>query len=82
MTVVAFPGVERRDLGGDVSPKDVLLAANDAGLGDVIVVGRDRAGAFYLAASDGNADAVVGKLFRAAQWLAERELELDDDDAG
>jgi hypothetical protein len=72
--VIALPGVERRDLGGETPADRVLTAALDAGLLDVVVVGRDRCGEFYLAASDGNADAVVGKLFRAAQWLSEREL--------
>jgi hypothetical protein len=48
----------------------VLQYAIDAGVQDVVVVGRQPDGALYLAASEPNADAVVGKLFCAAQWLA------------
>jgi hypothetical protein len=48
----------------------VLQGAIDAGVQDVVVVGREPDGALYLAASEPNADAVVGKLFCAAQWLA------------
>jgi hypothetical protein len=68
--IAVLPGVERRDLLGETEPSVILQATIDKGITDVIVIGKQRDGEFYLAAADGNADAVVGKLFYAAQWLA------------
>jgi hypothetical protein len=73
--LVVLPGVERRDLGHQVETADVLGAATAANLHDVIVVARKADGDFYIAASDGNADAVVGKLFHAATFIATSRVE-------
>lgn len=69
-----IPGVERRDLGVPATPRAVLEAAIEGGIQDVVVIGRYPSGALYLASSDGNIDAVVGKLFAAAQRLATRRI--------
>jgi hypothetical protein len=68
--ITVLPGVERRDMGHEVSGDSVLRSAIDSGVTDAIVIGKRPSGEFYLAASDGNTDAVVGKIFYAATWLA------------
>ena len=75
--ISVLPGVERRDINNEVASPDVLSKAIEAGCFDVIVVARDRSGEFYLAAQDGNADTVVGKLMRAVQFLTAHEFVHD-----
>lgn len=69
-----LPGIERRDLGKDVPAPNVLGAAIENGVTDVIVIGRARDGELYLAAECHDADAVVGKLIRAVNFLADSEV--------
>ncbi len=68
--IAVLPGVERRDLLPETEPNVILQSVKDKGIADLIVIGKQRDGEFFLAACDGNADAVVGKIFYAAQWLA------------
>lgn len=72
--VHVLPGVERRDIGDDVAPADVLRCAIENGVTDAIVVGKARDGSLYLAAESSDADLVVGKLMRAATFLATHEV--------
>lgn len=78
--IYVIPGIEGPDIGSQVTPRTVLEAAIESGVQDVVIVGRYPSGALYLAASEYSADAVVGKLFRAAQFLAEREVVQERDD--
>lgn len=80
--VVTLPGVERRDLGADVSPEAVLRGALEDGVHDVIIVAKTRDGERFLASCDSNVDAVVGKLFSAAQYLASSRYDLLPDESG
>jgi hypothetical protein len=73
--VRVLPGVERRDIGESVPSKRLLIAAARNGVRDVVLIGRSRDGALYLAAEDSNVDAVVGKLCHATQWLASSRVE-------
>ena len=74
--VYVLPGVERRDLAGEPIPaQEVLQAAIDNGLIDVVIVGRDRAGEFYLATSGSDTDRAVGQLMRAVTFLSDRTVE-------
>lgn len=76
--VIVLPGVERRDLAGSpCKSSSVLQAAIDGGVTDVIVVGRDRQGKFYLAGAPPDMDRTVGMLMRAVQFLAGAELSND-----
>ncbi len=72
--VHVLPGVERRDIGEGVPSSEVLRYAMENGVTDVIVVGRVRDGDLYLAAECHDADSVVGKLIRAANFLADSEV--------
>lgn len=72
--VHVLPGIERRDLGEPVPSAAVLQAAIDAGVTDVIIVGRARDGQFYFAAECPDADAVIGKLMRGVATLADCEV--------
>lgn len=74
-----FPGVERRDLGGNAPIDAVLEGAVESKLIEVIVLGKRPDGSMYFAASDGNADAVVGKLFTAMQWLSSSAFHFHGD---
>ncbi len=68
--VTLLPGITRADLEVTIDSDAVLQGAIDAGVTDAIVIGVARDGSYYLAYSDGNRDAVVGKLFAAATKLA------------
>lgn len=72
--VHVLPGVERRDLGAACPSADVLAAAIESGVTDVIVVGRGRDGQFYFAAECADADAVVGKLMRGVNMLTDCDV--------
>lgn len=72
--VHVLPGIERRDLGQSTPSSAVLQAAIDAGVTDVVLIGKDRSGQFYLAAECSDADTVVGKLMRAVAVLADSEV--------
>lgn len=79
--VVTLPGVRREvNDGVHVEPEKVLQGAMNAGLRDVIVIGIDHKGERYYAASDGNYDATIGKLFRMGHWLAEGAYTEGDTD--
>ena len=66
-----LPGVERRDLAGStVDSLKVLQCAIDAGVTDVVVVGRNRQGELYVAGSSPDMDKVTGSLMRAVHMLA------------
>jgi hypothetical protein len=69
-----LPGVERRDLEQDIPSVEVLQNAIDVGVSDVIVIGRERSGEFYIASAVADADRVVGRLMWAVQFLASHEV--------
>lgn len=73
--IMVLPGVERRDIGEDLPSHDVLMRAAEAGLLDVVIVGRDRSGELYMAGSIGDADKTVGILMRAVNILANSTIE-------
>jgi hypothetical protein len=74
-TIIVMPGVERRDLAGNPTPSvNVLQAAIDAGIEDVIIVGRDRAGSLYVAGAPPDVDRSVGMLMRAVSVLSECQV--------
>lgn len=73
--IFELPGIDRRDFGTKAKTIDVLQYAIDYGITDVIVLGRNRDGSRYIAAEDGNLDAVVGKLFSEATRMASSEME-------
>ena len=81
--VLVLPGIERRDLCGPYVPAaEVLAAAIENGITDVVVVGRSRDGEQYIAGSLNDVDKVVGVLFAAATALAGvryRQGMLDDE---
>ena len=68
--VHVIPGVERRDLLDTIVPRDLLNKANHEGVTDVTIIGRDRAGKFYLSSCLGDADKTVGMLYRAITLIA------------
>jgi hypothetical protein len=68
--VLVLPGVERRDLGGDLTDQEVLASTASEGITDIIVIGRRRDGSLYVASANGDADRVVGQLMRAVQFMA------------
>lgn len=69
--VLILPGVERRDLVGEDLPEaEVLQAAIDNRITDVVVIGRQRDGTQYVSSSMCDVDKAVGILFAAATWLA------------
>lgn len=73
-----MPGVERRDLAG--SPclsSNVLQAAIDNGITDVLVVGRDRKGQLYIAGAPPDVDKSVGMLMRAVSMLSDSNIVND-----
>lgn len=73
--VYVLPGVERRDLGGVRIPStEVLQAAINNGVHDVIVVGKDRAGGLYVAGAPPDVDRAVGMLMRAVTFLSECKI--------
>lgn len=85
--VHVLPGVERRDLSGAPLPtEEVLQAAIDVGLLEVVIVGRDRTGQLYVACSDSDADRSVGLLMRAVTYLSSATIEnsvvIETDPAG
>lgn len=73
--VHVLPGVERWDIGETVPSNVVLTSAIENGVTDAVVVGKTRNGDLYIAAECGDADAVVGKLMRAVNVLANAEVE-------
>lgn len=74
MTVIQLPGaayVPRQD--DWVSPKDCLQSAMDAGLRDVVIVGRMISGAIVLWSSQPDADTAIGLLHRGINRISEAE---------
>ncbi len=76
--VHVLPGIERRDLAGHaIPPAEVLQAAIDKGITDVVVVGRDRQGELYVAGAAPDADRAVGLLMRAVTYLSSHTIVND-----
>jgi hypothetical protein len=75
--VVVLPGVERRDLLGELPDKTVLQAAIDNGAKEVIVIGRDRQGGLYLAGTMDDADRTVGRLMQAVAFLTSLDTKFE-----
>lgn len=69
--VTVLPGVERRDLPdtAEVPSAEVLQVAIDNGVTDVVLVGRTRTGALYVAGESRDLDHVVGRLMLAVAML-------------
>lgn len=73
-----LPGVERRDLTcGPTEASRVLEAAIEAGVTDVVIVGRGRDGELYVAGSCPDVDRSIGFLMRAVSLLSESRIEND-----
>lgn len=68
--VHVLPGVERRDLLGVLPTEQVFQKALEAGVTDVLIIGRDRAGGFYVASGCEDVDRSVGMLMRAVNYLS------------
>lgn len=76
--VYVLPGVERRDLAGSPCPSsEVLQAAIDKGVTDVVVIGRDRQGELYIAGAPPDVDKTVGMLMRAVSILSSASIVND-----
>lgn len=74
-----MPGVARRDLAGPAEgvAQCVLQAAIDAGITDVVVVGKTREGEQWVSTSVGDADRAAGIMLRAATWLSSARVGND-----
>lgn len=69
--LLVMPGVERRDLVGEPVPsEEVLRAAIEKDIRDVVIVGRRRDGGLYVAGESNDADRVAGILARAMNFVA------------
>jgi hypothetical protein len=79
-TIIVLPGVERRDLGVELSSRHIFEDAIEEGVVDAIVVGRGRAGELYVASAGADTDRVIGLLMRAATWLARSEVVQTEDE--
>lgn len=75
--VHVLPGIERRDLLDPLPTAELFSRALDAGVTDVVIVGRDRTGALYVATSGRDADRDVGALMRAVALIASSTIEND-----
>lgn len=80
--VHVLPGIERRDLPADITAEQVLQAAIDAGITDAIIIGRDRQGQQYIAASIGDIDRTVGRIMSAVAFLTNARLAHEGPIAG
>ena len=74
--VHVLPGVERRDLLGTLPTEQIFQKAMDAGVTDVVIIGRDRAGELYVASGGNDVDRSVGMLMRAVSYMTST---LDND---
>ncbi len=75
-----LPGVMRADLEPSTSVDAVICSALNAGLMDIVVVGRSLKGELCLWGSQADADAVLGLLVRGLNWLAEKQqVPMDED---
>lgn len=74
-----LPGIERRDLAGPVEgdAAHVLQCAIDAGITEVVIVGKDREGGQWVSTSMGDADRAAGIMLRAANWLTQVHIVND-----
>lgn len=74
-----MPGIERRDLAGPAEgdAMRILQAALDAGITDVVVVGKQRDGEQWVSTSMGDADRAAGIMLRAANWLTSVRIDND-----
>lgn len=79
--VVVLPGVERRDIGAPVPNDEVLRYALENGVTDIIIIGRERSGRYYVSSAIGDTDKVVGRLMWAVHYLATSEIVQDNPDA-
>jgi hypothetical protein len=78
--VVVMPGVFRADQEADCEATACLRSAMDAGLRDVVIVGRALNGGIEVWASAADADRAIGLMHRGLSWLtAGEQLPADDD---
>lgn len=77
--VVVLPGIERPSLGAvrDLSTEKVCAAAIEAGVTEIIVVGRERDGSLYVATGNGDAEKMAGLLMRAVHMLTSEDWTPD-----
>ena len=83
--VFALPGVDLSEASSKILPADqVLSTALDAGLTDVVVIGRKPNMKSYIAFSDPNLEALLGKLEVAKSAIIDVMLTPEDesDDEG
>lgn len=67
--VHVLPGVERRDLLGVLPTERLFEKALEAGVTDVVIIGRDRAGQLYVASGGEDVDRSVGMIMRAVSYM-------------
>jgi hypothetical protein len=75
--VHVLPGVERRDLLGVLPAEQLLAAAIEQGITDVIIVGRKRDGTPYVASGVSNVDCAIGRLMGAVTYLTTAVIKND-----
>ena len=75
--VHVLPGVERRDLLGVLPTEQVFQRALDAGVTDVLIVGRQRTGELYVSSGCDDVDRAAGMLMRAVNYLTSMTLDND-----
>ena len=80
--VVILPGAFVPAIERPTPCADVLRSALDAGLRDVVVVGRGIDGSIALWASQVDADAAIGLLMRGVSELARAEQEAAEGHEG
>lgn len=79
--VITMPGVFRPEATPDTNAQACLRAAIDAGLDDVVIVGRDLKGDICLFGTANDADKSIGLLHRGIVYLADAlQVELIEGD--
>lgn len=68
--VVVMPGVERRDLVGEMLPGELVLrCALELGIEDLVIVGRHRDGRRYVGGTFSDMDKTVGVLMDGVSFI-------------
>lgn len=69
--VLVLPGVFRPDQEKDCEAASCLRGAMDAGLQDVVIVGRALSGSIEVWSSAADADRAIGLMHRGLRWFAD-----------
>lgn len=79
--IVSLPGIYRADMIEDCDPRTVLVSALDAGLKDVVVIGRSLSGSIEVFSSQSDADQSIGLMMRGVAYLSTAE-QVDEPEIG